>query len=51
MKAHEIPEILVHALRVNLSKAEIKRYNDIRDIRNKIAHGQATNPSLKDAVG
>lgn len=51
MKAYEIPSVLVDALRVDLSAAEIEKYHKIREIRNTIAHGQATTLSMKDAVG
>jgi hypothetical protein len=51
MKAHEIPSVLVDALRVDLSEAEIEEYHNIREIRNAIAHGDAPIVSMKDAVG
>ena len=50
MKAHEIPSILVDALRVDLSESEIKRYDDIREIRNSIAHGQPTSLTMREVV-
>jgi RiboL-PSP-HEPN len=51
MKAHEIPSVLVDALRVGLSAPEIEEYHRIREIRNSIAHGQATSLSMREVVG
>ncbi|HEY4903929.1 MAG TPA: HEPN domain-containing protein [Candidatus Sulfotelmatobacter sp.] len=51
MKAWEIPSVLVDALRLELSDAEIEAYHKTRQIRNAIAHGDTVSLSMRDAVG
>jgi hypothetical protein len=50
LKAFEIPDVLVNALQVDLSEAEIKKYHKIRDIRNGIAHGDPVILTMRQAV-
>ncbi len=51
LKAHEIPSILVDALQLDLSADEIKRLEEIRGIRNDIAHGRPPQLTMRDVVG
>ena len=41
LKAHGIPDLLEHGLAVPLTPAEKKQYHEIREKRNKVAHGAA----------
>jgi len=50
LKAVHIPEVLVGAFRVDLSDAEIEKYDEIREIRNGIAHGDPIVLTMKQAV-
>ncbi len=50
LKAFEITDVLVEALQVDLSEAEIKKYHEIRDIRNDIAHGNPVILTVRQAV-
>ncbi|ALD01094.1 hypothetical protein AMQ28_01195 [Acinetobacter sp. TTH0-4] len=40
LKAREIPEVLINVLLIDLNTEEVRNFHNIRDIRNKIAHGQ-----------
>ncbi|HZW95146.1 MAG TPA: HEPN domain-containing protein [Candidatus Eremiobacteraceae bacterium] len=51
LKAHEIPSILVDALQLDLSLDEIQRLEEIREIRNHIAHGNPPQLTMRDVVG
>jgi hypothetical protein len=50
LKAFEIPDVLVEALLVDLSEAEINKYHEIRDIRNGVAHGDPVTLTMRQAV-
>lgn len=50
-KAFEIPELIRDALCFPLTFTEESKLHDIRDTRNKIAHGKPVPLSLKDALG
>jgi len=51
LKAFEIPGILLEALHVDLSTADVQAYEEIRAIRNGIAHGGTMRLSMKQVVG
>jgi hypothetical protein len=51
LKAYEIPSILVDALQLDLSSADIQRLDDICKIRNSIAHGSPPQLTMRDVVG
>lgn len=51
LKAHEIPSILVDALQLDLSVGEVERLEEIRGIRNGIAHGSPPQLTMRDVVG
>jgi hypothetical protein len=50
LKAVDIPELLKDGLHVPLTEQEIEDYQNLRGIRNNIAHGELTNFSLKKAA-
>jgi hypothetical protein len=50
LKAVEIPDLLVHALQLDLSDAERNEFHRIRKIRNRIAHGQPSTLSMTDSM-
>ena len=50
LKAHEIPSILADALQMDLSAEEIEKLDDIRKIRNQIAHGNSPQLTMREVV-
>jgi hypothetical protein len=50
LKANEIPEILCNGLNMKLDDSTKKTFHDIRDMRNKLAHGEKVTLSLKDVI-
>jgi len=50
LKAHEIPDLLVDGLLMDLTKSEMKKYHEIREMRNAIAHGSPLNLSIRKVV-
>jgi RiboL-PSP-HEPN len=50
LKAVQIPDVLVEALRVDLPKTEIEKYHEVREIRNAIAHGDPVTLTMRQAV-
>lgn len=50
LKAYEIPEVLVEALRINLSETEIRKYHKVRELRNDIAHGEPISLTIRQSV-
>lgn len=51
MKAWEIPDILEYGLLFDLSKADRTRLDEIRSLRNKIAHGDGgKSPTFEEAM-
>jgi hypothetical protein len=40
LKAHAIPDLLVHGVAMHMSAAEKAQYDSIREKRNKVAHGR-----------
>lgn len=40
LKARDIPEVLINVLLIELDLEDVKKFHNIRDIRNSIAHGQ-----------
>jgi hypothetical protein len=51
MKANEIPDILVEAFQMDSFAKHRKAFDDLRTLRNEIAHGQRQSVSLKSAIG
>ena len=50
LKVQEIPELLRDALNVGLDEQLVKDYHSIRDIRNRIAHGERIRLSIRKAL-
>jgi hypothetical protein len=50
LQAVQIPDLLVDAFQVDLSKAEVDKYHQIRSIRNSVAHGEPIILTMKEAV-
>lgn len=50
LKASEIPAFLTDAFGMQLSESLVESFHAIRDIRNKIAHGQAVTLIIKDVA-
>lgn len=47
LKAHAIPKFLMQAFHVPLDSKDIRYYQEIRELRNQIAHGKIVNVNLK----
>jgi hypothetical protein len=50
MKAYEIPDLLGGALQMDISHAERKEFDDMRSLRNSIAHGSAKGTRMTDSL-
>jgi hypothetical protein len=50
LRAWEIPDLLSNALLLKISEAERLKYDDLRDLRNDIAHGSVPPLSVHDAI-
>lgn len=48
MRAVDIPDLLTHGLHLSLDDALVKDYHHVRDIRNRIAHGDPVSLSMKE---
>lgn len=51
MKAYEIPDMLQKGLHIELKNNTIETFHNIRDMRNRIAHGEKVRSSLKKVMG
>lgn len=49
LKARDIPEVLINVLLIELTTEEVRKFHNIRYIRNSIAHGQVVHLDI-DAV-
>jgi hypothetical protein len=49
-KAVHIPDTLMGTFQLDLSEAEVRRFHEIRELRNSIAHGDPVNVTMKQAV-
>ena len=49
MRAVQIPEVLCFGLHLRMSQNEKSQFHGIRDMRNKIAHGEPCSPNLDNA--
>jgi len=50
LRAHEIPDVVAEALLLDVSTADRHAYDDVRQLRNKIAHGGAPNLTVHQAI-
>jgi hypothetical protein len=50
MKAHEIPSLLVNAFQMDSFAKHAKEFDETRDLRNALAHGQRHNIALNRAI-
>lgn len=50
MKSADIPAVLVDGLHIELSDVDIEKYHNAREIRNKIAHGESVELSIKQVT-
>lgn len=48
LRANDIPDLLKNGLYMDISEREIQKFHEIRDIRNKIAHGEKVNLYLRN---
>jgi len=46
LKAHAIPELLQQGLHLPIDASQVSRFHEIRNMRNKIAHGETVNLTL-----
>lgn len=46
LRAADIPDLLVHGLHMELDRQTIEQFHNIRDVRNKIAHGESVTLTL-----
>ncbi|MEQ1087729.1 HEPN domain-containing protein [Acinetobacter seifertii] len=47
LKARDIPEVLINVLLIELDPEDVRKFHNIRDIRNNIAHGQLVNLDIQ----
>ena len=51
LKSKDIPELLQKGLHMELTNPRIEKFHAIRDMRNKIAHGEKVNLNLRQVMG
>ena len=50
LRAVDIPELLIDALRMNLPSTQIDKYREIRTVRNNIAHGKPPHLTINKSI-
>jgi hypothetical protein len=48
LRSADIPDLLIQGLHMQMSSVDVEKFHNIREIRNKIAHGENVSPSLKN---